>query len=359
MKIVQVCPKYYPDIGGVETHVREISERLVKRGFEVEVVCTDPSGKLPREGLINGVRVCRFKSLAPRESYYFAPQIKRYLNSLEKDVVHVHGYHAFPALFASLAIKRERFIFTPHYHGKGHTFLRNLLHKPYKLLGARIFEKADKVICVSNFEAELILQNFALPQTKIAIIPNGLNFEEFRKAETFGGENKNKIILYVGRLEEYKGVQYIIQALHSMLEYRLEIIGSGPYEGKLREKAEKLGVGNRIQWLSDLSRDELLRRYKSASVFVLLSPFEAYGITVAEALASGIPCVVCSSGALKEFIDGKMCIGIKYPIAIDELIAAIKIAAIKSAKRETYTKKLMSWDEVVEQIQKLYEEMPS
>ncbi len=46
MKIAQVCPRYYPDIGGVETHVQEISERLVKRGFEVDVVCTDTTGGL-------------------------------------------------------------------------------------------------------------------------------------------------------------------------------------------------------------------------------------------------------------------------------------------------------------------------
>ncbi len=46
MKIAQVCPRYYPYIGGVETHVQEISQRLVKRGFEVDVVCTDTTGGL-------------------------------------------------------------------------------------------------------------------------------------------------------------------------------------------------------------------------------------------------------------------------------------------------------------------------
>ena len=49
MKIIQVCQRYYPDIGGIETHVREISEMLVKRGYDIEVVCTDPTGKLPEK----------------------------------------------------------------------------------------------------------------------------------------------------------------------------------------------------------------------------------------------------------------------------------------------------------------------
>ncbi|MEM2990320.1 MAG: glycosyltransferase family 4 protein [Halobacteria archaeon] len=351
MKIVQVCPRYYPYIGGVEIHVKEISERLARKGYDVEVITTDPSGKLPRKEIIERVKVCRFKSLAPNDSYYFAPGIKKYLCSIEKDLVHAHSYHAFPALFAALAVKREKFIFTPHYHGKGHTFLRNLLHKPYKLLGARIFKKAERVICVSSFEAELIQRNFALPERKIAIIPNGLNLEEF-EVEIHGNGGEDKRILYVGRLERYKGVQYLIQALPSLRDYKLEIVGKGPYARELKKMAEKLGVKNRIQWLSNLNREELLRRYKSASVLALLSPYEAYGITVAEALASGTPCVVCNSGALKEFIDNKLCVGIEYPIAIDALIIAIQ-----NAQRGIYSKKLMGWDEVVEQIEELYIEV--
>ncbi|MDI6640295.1 MAG: glycosyltransferase, partial [Methanocellales archaeon] len=72
MKIAQVCPRYHPDIGGVETHVKEISERLVKRGFEVEVICTDPTGRLPKHEMINGVKVTRFRSIAPNDAFFFA-----------------------------------------------------------------------------------------------------------------------------------------------------------------------------------------------------------------------------------------------------------------------------------------------
>lgn len=129
MKIIQVCPRYYPDIGGVETHVKEISERLVKRGFEVEVVTTDPSGKLSKDDEINGVEVRRFRSLAPYDAYFFAPQIYFYLKKANCDLIHAHSYHALPAFFAALAKRDRTFVFTSHYHGKGHTVLRNILHK--------------------------------------------------------------------------------------------------------------------------------------------------------------------------------------------------------------------------------------
>lgn len=76
MIIAQVCPRYYPFIGGVETYVKETSERLVKRGFVVDVLTTDPTGRLPSEEIINNVKVKRFRSWAPNENYHFSRALK-------------------------------------------------------------------------------------------------------------------------------------------------------------------------------------------------------------------------------------------------------------------------------------------
>jgi glycosyltransferase involved in cell wall biosynthesis len=68
MKILQVCPRYPPDIGGVEEHVRNISERLARK-YDVTVFTTDPTGKFQKKAIINSVKIRRFKSWAPSESY--------------------------------------------------------------------------------------------------------------------------------------------------------------------------------------------------------------------------------------------------------------------------------------------------
>ena len=357
MKIVQVCPRYYPDIGGVETHVKEISERLVKRGFEVEVVCTDPTGKHPKKEIINGVKVRRFRSFAPYDAYFFAPQIYFYLKKAKCDVIHAHNYHALPAFFAGLAKNDRKFVFTSHYHGRGHTVLRNILHAPYKLIGSKIFRKADRVICVSRYEKELIKGNFDFSDEKLACVPNGINLEEFRIR---GSVKDEKTILYVGRLERYKGVQYIIGALPHLDDYKLVIVGKGPYEDELRRLASGIDVNSRIEWLKDLPREELLEQYKSAGVFVFLSSFEAFGITVAEALASGTPCIAAETGALKEFIDDRICFGLRYPTNINEL--AEKIIEVFKSKLEINLSdlpkdKIKSWDEVVDEYEKIYKEL--
>lgn len=227
MKVAQVCPRYYPDIGGVETHVQEISERLVKNGFEVEVICTDPTLRMPKHEIKNGVKVTRFWSFAPANAYYFAPQVYYYLKNGDFDLVHAHSYHALPALFAAMAKKHNRFVFTPHYHRGGHTLIRNILHKPYKSFGSKIFEKADKVICVSEHEKNMVMLDFGVPEEKIKKIPNGVNLGDF-KGLGHKKKSSGKTLLYVGRLEEYKGIQHIIQTLPHLKNVMLEIIGLGP-----------------------------------------------------------------------------------------------------------------------------------
>ncbi|KGK98388.1 LPS biosynthesis protein [Methanococcoides methylutens] len=354
MKIAQICPRYAPDIGGVETHVKEISERLAQKGHSVDVITTDPSGKLPKEEIINGVNVIRFKSFAPGNAYFLAPQVYSYLKSREYDVVHAHSYHAFPAFFAALAKPGNKFVFTPHYHRSGHTYFRNLLHKPYKLFGRMIFTRADTIICVSEFEKGLVTDDFNV-SGKIEKIPNGINLAEFEKLKPQKDESDEKTLLYVGRLEKYKGVQYIIQALPELTGFRFRIVGKGPYEDELRNLADQVGVSDRIEWLKGISRYELLQCYASADVFLMLSKHEAYGITVAEALASGTPCIVARGSALDEFVDGGYCVGVDIPISKESFSGEIKMLISNVDTKRDSSKKLMDWDEVAEKTEDVYQ----
>jgi glycosyltransferase involved in cell wall biosynthesis len=347
MNIIQVCPRYFPDIGGVETHVQEISERLVRQGHHVEVVCTDPRGVHPSQDCINGVHVRRFRSFAPNDAYFFAPGMFRYIRSFDADILHAHGYHAFPALFARMAAKKKIFIFTPHYHGKGHTPFRNTLLKFYEPCGRSILNRADRIICVSGYEKYLITNNYGPREEKFVVIPNGLNLSEFMVASDPGTKNPSRL-LYIGRIEKYKGIQKIIDALPDLPEYTLTLVGKGPYESELRHLAVEKSVSDRITWKNDLSRQELIQEYSSAGVFISLSSYEAYGITVAEALASGLKVIVNRNGALQEFVDDEMCIGIE-PSA-ERLVQAIHSMKAPSV----YKKKIFDWDEVVEKIIQTY-----
>lgn len=355
MRIALVTGRYYPFIGGVETHVQEIANHLVKRGanLEVEVLTTDPSGKLPKNDFVNGVEVRRFKSWAPNEAYFFSRSLRKYLmeNSESFDIVHAHGYHSFVPLYAAQAKSRNKLIFTPHYHGGGHTFFRSLLHKPYRLLGKKIFKEADKVICVSKCEKDLVLKHFGVDEKKIEMIPNGINLEEFQDLKKTRNK-RGRTILSVGRLEKYKGVHYLIEALAKVNDNMiLEVVGKGAYKESLIKLASSLGIAGRVRFFEDLPRSELLQKYADADLFALLSKHEAYGICVAEALASGTPCIVSNTSALTEWIDDQNCFGINNPANVAELVSLLDKVIGRSVEKP----KLLDWDEVTDKLIKVYE----
>jgi len=344
MRIAFVAPRFYPEIGGVETHVFEIARRM--REFDVEVLATDPSGKLAKAEEIEEIKVRRFKSFAPGNAYFFSPELWGYLkrHSADYDLIHAHNFHAFPALYAALS-RPKKLVFTPHYHGHGHSFFRDILFRIYRLYARRIFYQADAVICVSNFEKELILKDFK--PKRVEVIPNGVNFEFMEKRKN------GKKILYVGRIEKYKGLDFVVKALKLLPDFRLEIVGKGSYKREIIRLAKKLEVLDRISFYQDLSREELLRKYSEASVLVLLSKFEAYGLVVAEALASKTPCVVAKTSALAEWVDEKNVFGVSYPPKIPELAELIK----KASEIEVGEINVASWDEVTKRIENVYFEL--
>jgi len=355
MRVAQVCPRFYPNIGGIETHVYEIAKRLTKY-CEIEILTTDSSGKLPRLDSVGSLIIRRFKSIAPYNSYYFSFEMYKFLKkySSNYNIVHAHNYHAFPALFTALTKGKNKLVFTPHYHGRGHSFFRDLLHKPYKLVGKKIFEKADAIICVSEFERDLILRNFDIDASKLFVIPNGINLDDFKDVDKIKRQkdNTNKIILYVGRIEKYKGLDYVVEALTLLPEnFILEIVGDGCYRQKIVELTRDLKVADRVKFYKDLTRKELVERYAEADVLILLSKHEAYGLVVAEALASGTPCIVANTSALSEWVDGITVFGIDYPIDINKLAKLIsKVVEIEIKKKVN----VPDWKFVATRIREVY-----
>lgn len=348
MKIAQVCHRYYPNRGGVENHVKEISERLAAK-HDVEVICADGS----KEEKINGVRVRRFKAIAPNNAYFFAPQIFSYLKKSDFDVIHAHNYHAFPALLASLAKGNKKFVFTPHYHGVGSTALRDLLNKPYKLIGSGIFRRTDKIICVSNYEKEIVKRDFGISEEDIVVIPNGIDMQEIKKAKPFKFDGA--LILYIGRLEKYKNIHFVIEAMRYLpKDFYFYIGGEGRYERNLKNLIYKLDLEGRVRFLGYISDEEKYGWMKTCSLFVNLSSVEAFGMTVLEALAAGKPVIVNDKGGLKELaekFDGVL------PVCVERLSAGRLASIIKGAVGRAVSADVSEydWERVVDKIEEIYE----
>ena len=354
LKILQVYPGSYEVDrgGGVSTYVKNISRRLAEN-HDVTVYATNP-GYLPRYEVVDGVKVERYSRFAPGKAYFFSlPMLYRILNA-KYDVVHGHSYHTFPMHY-SVYSKEGKNIISTHFHGVGHSNLRNCLISLLKPFGGQSLRKADDIVAVSQYEKYLLLKQFPSVEHKIRVIPNGVDYSEFQGAPR--ADVDETTILYVGRLEEYKGIHYLVEAMPYIEEnIVLNIVGKGSLKNYLLRMVDKLGLEKRVRFYQDLSREELISKYYEAKLFVLLSKYEAYSLVVADALASGTTCIVADTSALTEWIDDYTCFGIEYPPKPKELVELINkvFNTSRNDGKINKNKNILDWTETVSKIEELY-----
>jgi glycosyltransferase involved in cell wall biosynthesis len=402
VRLAFVTSRYPPHTGGVETHVAELAERFARAGHDVVVHTADraplavgssaedergdaDAGGLPappRERR-NGVLVRRHRGLAPGGAFHVAPGIAPAIRRADVDLVHAHNYHSLPVLFAALgtAGRDVPLVVTPHYHGGSASGLRDRLLAAYRPLGGWALRRADAIVAVSDWERRRLAADFGVDAR---VIPNGLDVERFVAArETVdagrGPEEDDGVgsgragvesgrpaaggtrstadepgpasrprpyLLSVGRVEAYKGVQHVVRALEDLPEYDLVVAGSGPYLDGLRSLAREAGVADRVDCRGYVPDDHLPGLYAGAAAFVTMSTFEAYGMTVAEALAAGTPCVVRPAGALVDWTDRADCVAAPP----DDLPTAVREAVGLDAPAEP----LPTWDDVVDRVAGVY-----
>jgi len=295
MRILLLTPSYYPNIGGVEYVVKSIAERLAALGHETTVVTGDPKADKPREEEINGVRVIRWPTWAPSGAYHIPKKRDQLRNLLRKllndaDAVHVHSAHAVLTVWAAAAARRinpdVRIIFTPHYHGTGHSALRRLLWIPWRRYVAHAVEAADAIHAVSPREARLFESHYPHASGKTVVIPNGVEEDVF--SHGWRGADSD-YMMYAGRIEKYKRLEAAVE-LARKLGLRLLVVGRGPHREKLRRYARRRGVS--LELLDPQPRPDYLRLLAGARYAVNPSRHEAYSIFAAEALAMGVPAVI-------------------------------------------------------------------
>ena len=356
LKVAQVTPLYYPHIGGLERVVQEVAQGLSQRGAQVEILTTEPSPKFIREETNGELVVRRFRSWAPQNAYYWSPAMFRYISRHrdDYDIIHVHNYHALPALMTLMLRTGPPIVLTTHYHGRSASLFRNLLLKIYGLAAKAVLPRASGIICVSEAEAQLLWKDFPSVSHRTRIIPNGIHLDKLMGATPF--DLQEKIVLHVGRLESYKNVDMIISALSYLEGYALYIVGDGPEWESLDKLASRVGVSSRVHHLLNLSDDELYRWYRSADVVVNVSRLESFGITAVEAAAAGAPLVLSDIPVFRAFANnlaGTRLVSLEC--GHHELAQAIR--EMSTQGRVTRNMEEFSWDRNVEDTLALYDEL--
>ncbi len=364
-KILAITPSYDPCIGGLEVVVKVVTERLARQGHLCSLLTLNTCGAEEEEEL-NHVYIKRFSARISKRLFDFSPEMLMYTLRNRRafstfDVVHIHGYWSLLTLQMVVLIKKvvnpsQKIVCSPYYHGSGRTNIANILHKMLLPFGKWMLRQVDAVICVSDYESTLLQRHLSVPREKIWTIPIGVEKIERKRKEREKGDRIS--LLYVGRVVEYKGIQFILSAMAKLkdehqVDSSLTIIGEGEYANELKNRIKRLRLEREVTWLARLPPEALDTEYAKADILILLSRMESYGLVVAEALAHGTPCIVSKTSALTEFLDEPGCFGLDYP-PDDEALANLIRHVNSTTVVGQLSRKVQVWNDVANDYLETY-----
>src|SRR5437879_1650603 len=122
LNVLMVTARYFPYIGGIETHVHEVGRRLVRNRVDVTLLTTMPHHlALPREEKVEGMHILRVKAWPPQRDYYIAPEMYSIIKRGQWDLVHCQGCHTFVPPLAMLAAREAKLPDIVTFHTGGHS----------------------------------------------------------------------------------------------------------------------------------------------------------------------------------------------------------------------------------------------
>lgn len=357
LRVLMVCNRYLPELGGVETHIREVSRRLsTSDHIEVTVLATDRSRELPRAEIVEGICVLRVPSWPPKRDYYLAPQLGSVVAQPDRwDLIHCQGIHSPVPVMAMRAARRAGIPYVVTFHTGGHSGrLRNALRSTQWRLIGPLLRGAAARIAVSRFEAETLSHQARLGDKPVIVIRNGGTLPLPRPdARAIPGR-----MVSSGRLEWYKGHHRMIEALphvmHEVPEAHLVILGSGPCETALRQRAVECGVKERvtIRHIPPDDREGMATALAEASVIGALSDYEAHPVGVMEALSVGRPVVGYRSSGIADLVAEGWVHGVTpgapSPTIADHLVRAMSSSPLVEPAT------LPTWDSCSDHLSEVY-----
>jgi glycosyltransferase involved in cell wall biosynthesis len=339
MKVLHLYKDYSPVLGGIENHIRVLAEGQVRAGHDVTVLAASLDFQRT-DRTLHGVKVVQPGRLATLASTPICPGLFTTVRTIPADIVHLHFPHP-PGELAQLWCGRSKATVLT-YHSD--IVRQRRLLRVYAPLLRRVLTRVDRIIvtCPPYAETSAYL---AAVRPKCRVVPLGIDTTRFDPSPARGASVRQRlglaadetIAIFVGRLRYYKGLEFLVAALPSIPGVRLLLVGDGPLLGDVRAQATALGVLDRIVFAGDVSETELPSYYAAADLFVLPSHTraEAFGISVVEAMASGIPVITTEIGTGTSWVNQDGQTGYVVPPANPAALAtAIGNLAQSPARRE-------------------------
>jgi glycosyltransferase involved in cell wall biosynthesis len=292
---------FFPWEGGVGRHVFEIRKQF-KQFKDIELLIFSPC----KNNLPNHHRLCSFSKKIGKNvlfSIYLNIFIHHLINKYHLDVIHFHAGAG--GIFILKKLKSKTIVTT---HTNNYIFQYKRLGKFSKKLLSPLekctYQIADRILSVSSYVKKNLISDYKIPRFKIRVVPNGVNTDIFHPVSN--DVHNLQDVLYVGRIDKRKGLGFLIDAVERLItdhpSIRLIVVGKGAYVKEVKVYIQDKAVRNHIIFLGWKDSRTLNQLYNEATVYVMPSIVEGFGMTLLEAMACGCPVIATDSGGAVDII---------------------------------------------------------
>ncbi len=327
MRVMHIASEYPPiQVFGLGRAVRDLAVASAAAGHEVHVV-TNSIGGRDKSAVMDGVNVHRISFPPPPKPpdgvtavmQFDVLAVQAAIEAVKRhgqpDVIHVHDWlTALPGRVLKWTCPDAKLVVTIHdtAHGK-HFGELDPSQQSTADLERWIGEHADEVVCCSEHVLRELTDTYGVDPSKITIIPCGVDRSSFEVdgdldalRETFA-ESDERIVLYVGRLDKEKGIQYLVEAVSRVMtvhpKTKLVIAGKGVLQEAIQKHAHNVGVGDRVLFVGYVTGSVLSGLYRRADVLVVPSTYEPFGLVALEGMVCGAPLVASTAGGLGDIVE--------------------------------------------------------
>lgn len=391
-----------PTCGGQGVYIKHLSKALVDIGHNVDVISGPPYPHLDEEvGLIkmpsldlynpdhlfrpekigdltNPLNMYEFLNVCTGsfpEPFTFGERAYSYLKKQRKKYDIVHDNQCLSYGIGRLAEKVIPTIVTIHHpitvdQQEDYKVARTLYQK-YRVfrwysfirMQLKVAKKFSHIITVSQFTKKDIAKEFSLDENKFRVVHNGINNEFFYPKQN-GPRPENSIIVTNSADTPLKGLNFLLEAVAQIRKkqpVKLTVIGQPKKNGIIENLVTKLGIDDIVHFTGRIDNEEFADYYAKATIAVVPSLYEGFGIPAAEAMACGVPLITTSGGALPEVVGNA---GIIVPPADAGALAdSITYLFSHPEERKKYAQaglarvnSVFSWTKAAQEVVEVYRE---
>jgi len=365
VEVIFVLPKTQETAGDARFLFAD-DERLIK------VLRTDVSIKPYMQGdsTVNvivgydseGKPIIRSRTII-EEAHRFAHQASLIAQTEEFDVIHAHDWTSYLAGVAAKKASGKPLILHVHATSFDQAASNNVDPAIYKI-EKECFDMADKVVAVSQFTKNIVVNQHHSPAEKVEVVHNGCNMyvpPQLPPTLTELKRQGKKIVLYHGRISIQKGVDHFIRAARRVVDVDQDVVfiisGSGDMLTQIIEQVGKAGLSNNVKFAGALWDEERDRMYQSADLMVMPSVSEPFGLVPLEALQHGTASVVTKQSGVAEALTHALKVDFwDVDEMANQILASLRYPVVRQQMvtegREQMSK--MSWRVAAQKMQLLY-----